>query len=145
MKVIIGADHNGFEHKKYLISKLGEAGYTVIDVGPSALDPEDDYPDFVIPMAQKVAEGAGVGVFICASGLGPCMVANKVAGIRAGTARVEKEAIGLRAHQDANVLGIGADYTTPEEALHLIDTFLKTPFEGDRHQRRVDKMMKLER
>ena len=64
MNIIIGADHNGFEHKKFLTSKLEEAGHTVVDVGPGSFDAEDDYPDFAIPLAEKVAAGEGLGVFI---------------------------------------------------------------------------------
>ena len=124
--IIIGADHNGFEHKNFIKEALTKEGYTVIDVGPETHDPDDDYPDFAIPLAQKVAANEGVGVFICGSGNGPCMVANKTHGIRAGISRQAEDAVGIRSHQNANVVCIGAEFTDKETALEIVKTFLET-------------------
>jgi ribose 5-phosphate isomerase B len=144
MKIAIGADHAGFALKEAIRGKLAEQGLEVVDYGTHS--PEStDYPDYAGKVAREVAAGrAERGVLICSTGIGMSMAANKVHGIRAALA-TSPDAVELtRRHNNANVLTLGARYTTVEQGVELIDLFLKTPFDGGRHQRRVDKIAGLE-
>jgi ribose 5-phosphate isomerase B len=144
MKIAIGADHAGFALKEAIRGKLAEQGLEVVDYGTHS--PEStDYPDYAGKVAHDVADGrAERGVLICSTGIGMSMAANKVRGIRAALA-TSPDAVELtRRHNNANVLTLGARYTTVEQGVELIDLFLKTPFDGGRHQRRVDKITALE-
>jgi len=144
MKMAIGADHAGLVLKDELAAELRAAGHDVQDFGTHS--PEStDYPDYAAPVARAVASGAADrGVLVCASGVGMSIAANKIHGIRAALATSQDEVHFARAHNDANVLTLGAKYTPAALATQLVQEFLSTPFEGGRHQRRIDKIAKLE-
>ncbi|HXI73036.1 MAG TPA: ribose 5-phosphate isomerase B [Verrucomicrobiae bacterium] len=136
-----GADHGGFEMKEALKTHLLARGLTVKDFGAHTKDPADDYPDFAQPAAQAVADGsAELGVLFCTSGVGICIVANKVAGVRAGQAEDEHDATLMRQHNDANVLCLSGHKTSIEAAKKILDAFIAAKFEGGRHERRVLKL-----
>lgn len=140
MKIAIGGDHAGFEYKQKLISFLKEEGHDVLDFGPGS-DESVDYPDHVHPLAKSVTEhDASFGVLICGSGNGVAITANKHQGIRAGLCWNKEVAELIRLHNDANVICIPARFTSYDEALEMLRTFMTTEFEGGRHQRRVDKI-----
>ena len=144
MRIALGADHAGYELKNLIKAHLEQQGYNVLDQGTNG--PESvDYPDFARRVAEDVVAGAvDRGILVCGTGIGMCISANKVHGIRAANCSSEFEVHMSREHNDANVLALGARVLTPEKALPLVDLFLKTSFEGGRHQRRVDKMMAIE-
>jgi ribose 5-phosphate isomerase B len=145
MKLGIGADHRGFKIKERLIVYLREQGYEVADYGTFSEDPVD-YPDFAIAVAEAVARGElDYGILMCYSGQGMVMVANKVRGIRAAFCINEEYARFARAHNDANVLVMPAGFVRFGKKMKaIIDTFLKTKFEGGRHLRRIRKIEKYE-
>lgn len=144
MKISIGSDHAGFPLKEEVIAWLKETGSTVIDEGCFNLD-SVDYPDYGEKVARKVSTGqADKGIVICGTGLGISMSANKVKGIRAALCHNAYTAEMARRHNDANVLAMGARVTGVGVALNIVQCFLRTEFEGGRHQRRVDKIMALE-
>ncbi|MFT8638140.1 MAG: ribose-5-phosphate isomerase [Pseudoclavibacter sp.] len=142
-RVHIGTDHAGLDLSHRLIGMLREDGYEVVDHGPQSFDPLDDYPGFCIAAAEGVAADAhqgipAFGIVIGGSGNGEQMAANKVAGIRAALVWNDDTARLARAHNDANVVSIGARQHTPEAAIDLVRTFLAEPFSGDaRHVRRI--------
>lgn len=158
-KLFIASDHAGFALKQALIEHLGTLGYDLTDIGPSALNPDDDYPDFVTPLAKRVANEVGArGIIIGGSGQGEAMCANRVEGVRAAvfygemkvTAALEIEGgrsedgydlVRLaRRHNNANVLSIGARFVSGKEAEEAVHLFLETPFsDSPRHARRLAK------
>ena len=144
MTIAIGADHAGFSLKEGLREALSKQGYEIVDFG-TASDQSTDYPDYAAKVARAVARGdADFGLLVCSTGVGMSIAANKVRGVRAALA-YNPEEVGLtRAHNDANVLAIGAKYTTLDQAKEMVGVFLSTPFDGGRHERRVNKMMALE-
>lgn len=146
MKIFIGSDHGGYELKEELKGFLEELGYEVEDMGAHTLDPDDDYPDFIFPTAEKVAQNPGnMGIVIGRSGNGEAMAANKVKGIRAALCWNEEIARKAREHNDANVLSLGADFVSVEKAKKIVKTFLETPFSGEeRHKRRLQKIANYE-
>ena len=146
MKVVLAADHGGFNLKEALKKHLETQGYEVEDEGAHALDPADDYPDFMYPAAKKVgADMDARGIFLCRSGAGAAIVANKVKDVRAVVARTVEEAKHAREHNDANVVALSSDSLTAEQARDVVSTFISTPFSGeDRHLRRLKKLMKIE-
>jgi ribose 5-phosphate isomerase B len=128
-----------------LRDQLRAEGHAVEDVGTSGTD-STDYPDFAAAVARKVAAGeADRGVLVCYTGVGMSIAANKVRGVRAALGVNPDEVQLTRAHNDANVLALGARFTDSGQASELVKVFLDTPFEGGRHQRRVDKIDQLER
>jgi ribose 5-phosphate isomerase B len=139
MRVHIGSDHAGFELKAHLVEALGERGYEVVDHGPVEFDPVDDYPPHVLRAALAVVNDAGsLGVVVGGSGNGEAIAANKVRGVRAALAWNDDTASLGRAHNDANVVSIGARMHSLDEAGRLVERFLTTPFSGDeRHARRI--------
>jgi ribose 5-phosphate isomerase B len=139
MRIHFGCDHAGFDLKEDLIRRLGAAGHDCVDHGATGYDAEDDYPAFCIAAAEAVAgEPGSVGVVIGGSGNGEQIAANKVMGIRAALVWSEQIAGLAREHNNANVMSIGARMHDPDTALHLVETFLATPFTGaERHQRRI--------
>ncbi|MGC8877739.1 MAG: ribose 5-phosphate isomerase B [Anaerolineae bacterium] len=142
--VALGADHGGYELKEMLKTFLTELGYEVLDVGTHSKEAVD-YPDFAYAVAQHVASGAAFrGIIIDGAGIGSCMVANKVPGIRAAMCYDQMSAVNSRAHNDANVLTLGAGLLGPNLAKQIVKTWLSTNFEGGRHQPRIDKMMAIE-
>jgi ribose 5-phosphate isomerase B len=143
-KLAIGSDHAGFHMKEDLKSMLVEMGYEVEDMGTHDTN-SCDYPDFAEAVARAVAENrAAAGIIVCSTGIGVSMTANKVHGVRAALVHHAYEAEMTRRHNDANVLCLGANITGPAIAREAVKTFLKTDFEGGRHQRRIDKMMAVE-
>ena len=116
-----------------------------MSIGKANSPDSTDYPDYAAPVARAVADGSAErGILVCSSGVGMSIAANKIHGVRAALGVSSDEVLFTRAHNDANVLAIGAKYTPPEQAQALVDMFLSTPFEGGRHQRRVDKISQLE-
>jgi ribose 5-phosphate isomerase B len=144
MTIAIGADHAGFVLKDELAAQLRSAGHQVQDFGTHSAE-STDYPDYAGPVAKAVADGAAErGVLVCASGAGMSIAANKIRGVRAALATTPDEVHFVRAHNDANVLTLGARHTPAELANGLVRVFLETPFDGGRHQRRIEKIAKLE-
>src|ERR1700733_8903252 len=144
MRIAIGADHAGFTLKNDLREALRAAGHEVADLGtdPAA---STDYPDYALKVATQVASGeADRGVLVCATGIGMSIAANKVHGIRAALGTNPEEVRLVRAHNDANVLTFGEKFTDAPTAENLTRIFLETPFEGSRHERRVEKIAALE-
>ena len=145
-RVALGADHGGFSLKTELASWLQGQGYEVLDSGARTLDPTDDYPDFSLAVAQAVASGeAQRGVIICGSGVGACIVANKITGVRAGLCHDVYSARQGVEHDDMNVLCLGARIIGVELAKDLVKVFLGAQFSGEeRHQRRLQKLLAIE-
>jgi ribose 5-phosphate isomerase B len=150
MRIHIATDHAGLELSQTIQTHLRELGHEVVDHGPTAYDPLDDYPAFCINAALAVArdQQAGVetlGVVFGGSGNGEQMAANKVKGIRAALVWNASTATLAREHNDANVISIGARQHTAEEALGFIDLFIATPFSKDpRHARRIGQLAEYE-
>ena len=137
----LGADHGGFELKEILKAYLRERGLSVTDFGAKSPDPADDYPDFALPVANAVAAGqAESGLLICTSGVGVCITANKVAGVRAALISDVETAALCRQHNDVNTICLAGAKTSPELAKKILDAFIGARFEGGRHERRVRKM-----
>ena len=145
LRVALGADHGGFALKNELV-KLLEESYEILDVGAYTLDPQDDYPDFAMAVARAVASGeARRGVIICSSGVGACVAANKVPGIRAGLCHDTYSAHQGVEHDDMNVLCLGARIIGNELAAELVTAFLQASFSGEeRHRRRLQKVLSIE-
>jgi ribose 5-phosphate isomerase B len=139
MRVYLGSDHAGFELKVHLTNHLAKQGYEVVDVGPHAFDPDDDYPPFCLHTgARVVADPGSLAVVIGGSGNGEQIAANKVAGVRAALAWNVETAQLAREHNDANVVSVGARQHTLAEATGIVEAFLSTPFAGnERHARRI--------
>ncbi|MBN1881571.1 MAG: ribose 5-phosphate isomerase B [Deltaproteobacteria bacterium] len=145
MKVAIGSDHGGLDLKVCLVDVLKKAGVDVTDVGVSQPG-SVDYPDIALKVTDLVCAGTvDFGVLLCGTGIGMSIAANKVPGIRAALAWDIFTARMSRWHNDANVLTIGARVTGPELAREILMTFLEEPFDGGRHQRRVDKIGEIEK
>lgn len=145
MKIALGADHAGFELKEKVKKYLTKHGYQVEDLGTNNGD-SVDYPDYAYKVAKHIAGNqADFGVLVCGSGLGMAMTANKVPGVRAASATLEQEAQLAREHNDANVLAIGARLVKDEQAMKLVETFLKSSFGHGRHVPRVAKIEAVER
>jgi ribose 5-phosphate isomerase B len=143
--VALGADHGGFALKEDLKSYLPELGYSVLDCGPHNAEPVD-YPDFAYAVARLVAQGrAARGIMIDGAGIGSCMAANKVPGVRAAMCYDVSTAVNSREHNDANVLTLGGGLIGTNLARQIVKTWLSTDFGGGRHARRVDKIMAIEK
>ena len=143
--IALGADHGGFSLKENLKTFLLKQGYKVDDCGTYSPD-SVDYPDFAYAVAKKVSEGdAWRGIIIDGAGIGSCMVANKVPGVRAAMCYDHATALNSREHNNANVLTLGAGLIFPTLARQIVLTWLNTIFAGGRHARRVDKITTIER
>jgi ribose 5-phosphate isomerase B len=143
VKIVLATDHAGFELKELVKKHLLESSYEVEDLGAFEYDSQDDYPDFIKPAAGIVASSKNcMGIIFGGSGQGEAMAANRIRGVRAAVYYDgPQEIITLsRRHNNANVLSMGARFISPEKAIQVIDTWLKTPFEGDRHERRIAKL-----
>ena len=145
-RIGVAADHGGYELKVQLAQKLRDAGYEVTDFGNSEPNPNDDYPDFVEPLARAVARGAvDRGVAICGSGVGACVVANKVPGVRACLIHETFSARQGVEDDDLNVICLGGLVVSHAVAWELVRTFLEARFSGaERHRRRLAKIAVLE-
>src|SRR5262247_793038 len=146
MKVGIATDHGGFALKEEVMARLNAAGHQVIDFGAYSLNPSDDYPDFVVPLAEAVASGkVDRGVAICGSGVGASVVANKVPGVRAGLIHDHFSARQGVEDDHMNILCMGGRTVGPEVAWDLVQTFLAAQFsQAPRHLRRLGKVARLE-
>ena len=140
------ADHGGFELKQQLVILLREAGHHVVDFGDHSLQPNDDYPDFVIPLARAVAAGKmDRGVAVCGSGVGACMAANKVAGVRACLIQDPFSAHQGVEDDNLNLICLGGQVVGVADAWELVQAFLAANFSGEeRHLRRLAKVTALE-
>ena len=147
MRLGIAADHGGFELKERLAEELRELGHEVVDFGAREYAPKDDYPDYIVPLARAVARGeVERGVAICGSGVGACVAANKVAGVRAALVTEVFSAHQGVEDDDMNIMCLGGRVTCYALAWDLVQTFLKARFKGgERFQRRLDKVARLEK
>ena len=145
MKIAIGSDHGGFQLKEGIREVLAGKGVDPVDCGCFS-EESVDYPDFAEKVARSVGAGeADRGILVCKSGIGMAMAANKVPGVRAANCRTLDDARLSRQHNDSNVLALGAGVIEPGLAAEIVDTWLKTSFEGGRHQGRVDKISGIEK
>ena len=146
MRIVIGADHGGYELKGQLMDLLTAQGHQVEDVGAHALDAADDYPDFARAVAERLAaDGADRGIMVCGSGVGAAVAANKVRGVRASVCHDTYSAHQGVEHDDMNVLCLGARIVGSELATELVSAFLSARFTGEeRHRRRLDKLLAME-
>jgi ribose 5-phosphate isomerase B len=144
MRIAVGSDHRGVEMRAKLVELLRNLGQEVVDVGCHGLEPVD-YPDIAAEVARKVAERhVDRGILICGSGLGMCIAANKIAGIRAAPCYDDVTAELSRRHNDLNVLCLSGDMLGDRLVDRLVEIWLKAPFEGGRHARRLQKIAELE-
>ncbi len=140
-RIFVGADHAGFQLKGRLVDELRRLGYEPVDVGPAALDPADDFPDYAKPVAEAVSCGAARrGVLTCGTGLGMAYTANRYPNVRAAVAWAPEIAELARRHNDANVLVLPSRFVSEAEGLEILHRWLDTEFEGGRHERRVAKI-----
>ena len=143
MKIYLASDHAGFDLKQFLETHLKELGYELENCGAFEMDPLDDYPDFIIPAAEKVSKDPNSrGIIMGGSGQGEAIAANRIKGVRAvvyydGPIDIVKLS---RTHNNANILSFGARFITQEKAAEVLDLWLKEPFEGGRHNKRIDKL-----
>ena len=146
MRVGIATDHGGFGLKEDLVSRLRAAGYEIVDFGANALNPDDDYPDFVVPLARAVAAGTVErGVAVCGSGAGAAVCADKIPRIRAALIHDHFSAKQAVEDDHMNVICIGGRTVGPEVAWDLVQTFLSAEFsQSPRHLRRLNKVAELE-
>jgi ribose 5-phosphate isomerase B len=146
MRVGIATDHGGFDLKQEVAAYLREAGHEVVDVGAYSLNPGDDYPDFVIPLAQAVGAGkVARGIAVCGSGVGAAVCANKIAGVRAGLIVDHYSARQGVEHDHMNILCLGGRVIGSAVARDLIDAFMAAEFsQEERHLRRLRKVASLE-
>ncbi len=143
MRIAIGCDHRGFPMKGLVIKVVTELGHTHKDFGCETVEPVD-YPDIAVRVAEAVARGDfDRGILICGTGIGMCIAANKVKGIRAATCHNAFSTRRARQHNDANICCLGAEEGKAQIPA-IIETFLTTDFEGGRHQRRLDKIRAIE-
>lgn len=144
MKIALGSDHGGFELKNQIIKHLKEKGHEIKDFGPMTND-SCDYPDYALPVAEAVANKEfEIGILVCGTGIGISISANKVPGVRAALCSDTFSAHATRQHNNANILAMGQRVVGPGLALDIVDTFINSEFEGGRHQKRLDKISKIE-
>jgi ribose 5-phosphate isomerase B len=146
VRIALGADHGGLELKNLLARELRGKGHEVADLGAHGPDPTDDYPDYALAVAEAVARGrAERGILVCGSGVGACVAANKVPGVRAVLAHDSYSAHQGVEHDDVNILCLGARVVGPALAGELADLFLEARFSGEeRHARRLRKVRAIE-
>lgn len=144
MKIAIGCDHGGLEHKNAIAEHLKNRGFEVEDFGIYE-NVSVDYPDIALKVATSVAENKNeLGILVCGTGIGMSLTANKVKGIRAAACSEHFSAKYTRLHNNSNILCLGGRVIGVGTALELVDLFVDTPFEGGRHQRRIDKISEIE-
>jgi len=144
VRVAVASDHAGFHLKQAIAEHLRQAGYEIVDLGTDGTE-SVDYPDYGASLGRFVSSGqADKGVAVCGSGIGICMAAGKIAGVRAATVHDVTSARLSRLHNDANIACLGERFLGPQVALDAVDAFLSTEFEGGRHARRVGKINKLD-
>ena len=144
MRIAVGSDHAGLELKQQLAEHLDAAGHNIVDLGTHD-SVSVDYPDFGAAVGRAVVSGeVDLGVAVCGSGIGICIAANKVPGVRAATVHDVTSARLSREHNDANVMCIGQRFVGPQVAFDAVDAFVAAEFAGGRHSRRVNKISNLE-
>jgi ribose 5-phosphate isomerase B len=144
MRIAVGSDHRGFEVKRRIVSLLATLGHQVVDVGPASGE-SVDYPDFAFEVATAVSSGrVERGILICGTGIGMCIAANKVPGVRAAPCHDSITAEMSRRHNNANILCLSADLLGAELVDRMLRIWLETEFEGGRHARRVEKITRYE-
>jgi ribose 5-phosphate isomerase B len=144
MKIAIGSDHRGFDAKRRLVPMLRQLGHDVSDLGPDGND-SVDYPDYAYQVAKAVSDGrVDRGILICGTGIGMCIAANKVKGVRAAPCHDSITVEMSRRHNDSNVLCLSADLLGDELIGRIVRLWLETEFEAGRHARRVDKIKRIE-
>src|SRR5437762_10623010 len=144
MKIAIGSDHRGYDAKRRLLPLLQQLGHEVLDLGPEGSE-SVDYPDFAFQVAKAVGEGrVDRGILVCGTGIGMCIAANKVKGVRAAPCHDSITVEMSRRHNDANVLCLSADLLGEELIGRIVRLWLETEFEGGRHARRVAKITRYE-
>lgn len=142
MRIAVACDHGGFVQKDAIVEHLKSLGHEVFDLGTNSED-SVDYPDFADRAARMVSRGeADRAVLICGTGIGISMTADKVPGVRATPVQTVKFAELARQHNNANAIGLSGRFVSLEDNLKLVDTFLTTEFEGGRHAKRVEKIMR---
>ena len=143
--IAIASDHGGFQLKQAVLAHLEQLGLKVEDFGTYTAE-SCDYPDYALPVCEAVAAGKfRFGILLCGTGIGMSICANKVRGIRAAVCNEEYTTEFTRRHNNANVLCLGQRILSEEMALRIVDIFLKTEFEGGRHQKRIDKITAIEK
>ncbi|MBC8336651.1 MAG: ribose 5-phosphate isomerase B [Anaerolineales bacterium] len=143
--VALGADHGGFKMKEMLKAHLTEAGFGVVDCGTHSVQ-SVDYPDLAFAVAEKVSQGEACrGIVVDGAGIGSCMTANKVPGVRAAMCYDYATAVNSREHNNANVLTLGAGLLGDNLVKQIVDIWLATEFGGGRHGKRVDKITAIEK
>lgn len=146
MKVYIGADHRGYDFKSRIAEILRGQGHEVIDLGSYNSDESCDYPRIADKVAREVAaKRNGRGVLVCMSGIGQAIAANKVPGAYAALCHNVESAELSRRHNNANILVLGAKFVNTEDLSKILETWIKTPFEGGRHRRRIHQIQKMEK
>ena len=141
MKIGFAADHAGYQLKSYLIELVKSRGVETVDFGTNSLE-SVDYPDFAHPLAIAVENGSvDCGIALCGTGNGISMTLNKHQAIRAALCWNVEIAVLARKHNDANICSIPARFVSAEDAANIVETFISTPFDGGRHQNRIDKIM----
>lgn len=144
MRIVIGSDHAGFPAKEEIKKALAARGHEVTDVGTHNTE-RTDYPDYAHLVGRAVADSrADRGIVVCATGIGVCIAANKVPGVRAALPYSEETARLSRAHNDSNVLCLGGRTMDMSLELKMLDAWLTTPFDGGRHKPRVDKLERMD-
>ncbi|HUW78703.1 MAG TPA: ribose 5-phosphate isomerase B [Candidatus Nanopelagicaceae bacterium] len=144
IRIAIGSDHAGYQLKEFIGKQLNKQGYTVTDVGTYSAE-RTDYPEYGAAVGRLIVGGqADFGALVCGSGVGICIAANKIPGIRAGVAHDVESARLMRAHNDAQIICFGERNTTPNVAILCLEAFLATDFEGGRHGPRVEQLNALD-
>lgn len=145
MKIAIGSDHGGFKLKNEIVKHLQAKGIEYNDFG-TLTEQSCDYPEFALKVAEEVAnKNYDLGILVCGTGIGISIAANKVPGIRAAVCGDTFSAHACREHNNANILALGERVTGVGLAIDIVDTFINSNFEGDRHQRRIDKISEIEK
>ena len=140
MKIAVASDHRGFQVKDRILRLIDDLGHDVVDFGPESTD-SVDYPDYANPVAQAgAAQEVDRGILICGTGIGMCITANKVKGVRAASCYDQISAQMSRLHNDANVLCLSADLRGHQLITRMVEAWVNAEFEGGRHQRRIDKI-----
>lgn len=145
MRVALGSDHAGVHHKDAIVLHLMAQNIDVTDFGPITDKDSVDYPDYALTVARAVADGeADFGILVCGTGIGMAIAANKIDNVRAANILRPDFAVLTRQHNNANVLTLSGRFVELPENLAIVDAFLSTPFEGGRHQNRLDKITQAE-
>lgn len=139
--IYLASDHRGFALKEKIKGWLGELGQSYQDLGPAQFNPGDDYPVYAKPVAEKVAAGEGTGILVCDTGEGMAIAANRFPGVRATLVTDELTAERSKEHNDSNILVLGSELQSDDDAKKFLEIWLETPFSGEaRHERRLDEI-----